>query len=101
MYEVLGFVVTVGALLTDPIALVGYVLVGAFVRQLYAALIAAFVWSIAMEMLVTAITSSATFGDPPVFVFARIVGGFIVVSAVWLIARQIRRNRSRTGGTGD
>lgn len=100
-YEVLGFLLMVGIGLLDPIILVGYVLAGALFKQLYAALTAGFAWVIAAQLFVHLIH----IGPAPQAGFAaelmasRIVGSIIAVLVVWLIARQIRRQRAATNDT--
>ena len=93
LIELVGFFAVVVGVLTDPIALIGYVLAGASAKKLYIALCAGMAWAIAVHLIVAAnvIFPGPELSESVRVLLARIVGSVIAVLIVWLIARQIRR----------
>ena len=93
------FLTTAISSLFDPLALLGYVIAGALITRLWATLLVAVVWAVALEWLSSVLASSlqlnAAFGN---LLLPRIAGGVLCTGVVFAISATARGARRKQPG---
>ena len=80
----------------DPIAVIGPILAGSFLRKYWLAMAAAFGWALVMELLSSSLAQAAAYTYPfGHLLFQRAVGAMLLASLVFGIAFLVRRQRAK------
>jgi hypothetical protein len=85
--QVAWFLATVIALLADPIAFIGYAVVGALPKKIWQAALLGTVWGIAASILIKVVGVPSALNYVP----SRMVGGAAASALVWALLWPLRR----------